>query len=1312
MTFASIRSEGALLPPDLLARIAQLDKEVPGLTAADYRLADGERFGEVISRAWARLLAAWRSFQAERARLPTDDPATTVTRERFLQPLLQELGYGRVPTAKAITVDGRDYAISHAWGQLPIHLLGAGVSLETKVAGVAGAARSSPHGLVQDLLNRSDAHLWALLSNGLVLRLLRDHHSLTTQAYVEVDLEAMFEGERYADFALLWLVFHQSRVEAARPEDCWLEKWFALSREQGVRALDDLRAGVERAIEAFGAGFLRHPHNTALVRDLADGVLDRQDYYRELLRLVYRLIFLFSAEDRDVLLDPAAPEAARARYQRYYATRALRDLAGSVRGGPHGDLWERLRLVMASLDEGAPALALPALGSFLWSKDALPHLGGAALGNEDLLTALRALSYLERDRQRFPIAWRTVAADELGSLYEGLLELHPSLDAGAGTFELTTAAGNDRKKTGSYYTPTSLVDCLLDSALDPVIDAAVAGKPRDAAERALLDLKVVDPACGSGHFLVAAARRLARRLAALRTGDDEASPPELRRALRDVVGRCVFGVDLNEMAVELCKVALWMEAVEPGRPLSFLDAHIQHGNALIGATPALLARGIPDDAWDPIEGDDKAVARALKRRNRDARRQAQGTMWDAVASPGATELVTAARDALAGGDDALADVRARKRRWETLQSSPAFRDAVFIADTWCAAFVWPKQDGPLAAEAPTEEIFARVRKDPASASRVLRSEVAKLARQYTFFHWHLAFPDVFQPRAASGEEDVTGWDGGFDCVLGNPPWEHVELKEIEWFAVRSPAISRAENASKRKKLIEALKLTDIDLWNSFRLAQREHDGHAHFPRQCGRFPLCARGRINTYALFAECARMLTSRSGRCGQIVPSGIATDDNTKHFFHDIASSGQLISLYEFENEGFFSAGRGHMIRFALTTIAGRRGSVQAPEFLFQGHALSDLGNPDRRFRLERDDFATINPNTLTCPIFQWSRDAIINRATYRRFPVLIRDNPPLNPWGVSFMQGVFNTASDSALFINKSELDEVDEKVVPLYEAKMVHLFNHRHADFRSAPFGERPHRLPENKSEFLSNPTHLPEPYYWVRGRDVEGQLGDWTRPWMLVWRDVTDARASARTLITTAIPRAGCGDTLLIAFPTSEVHPALLLSTFASLPMDYFARQKVGGLHLKYNVMKQLPVVPPGQFLERCDWEASSTLSEWILPRVVELIYTADDMGGFAVDCGYESPPFRWDAARRAILRAELDAAFFHLYGLDRSDTEYVLGTFPVLRDKETREHGEYRTARLVLDRYDALAEAIATGKPYQTPLDPPPADPRAAHPAN
>ena len=264
-----------------------------------------------------------------------------------------------------------------------------------------------------------------------------------------------------------------------------------------------------------------------------------------------------------------------------------------------------LQLVMDRLGsaKGCPELGLPALGGFLFSGAAVPDLAACRLANADLLEAVRALAVTSDGHALRPVDYRNLGAEELGSVYESLLELHPLLNAEVGTFELSTASGHERKTTGSYYTPTSLITCLLDSALDPVLDEAV---QKPDPEQAVRNLKVCDPACGSGHFLIAAAHRIAKRLAFARTGEEEPPPETVRTALRNVIGHSIYGVDINPMAVELCKVALWMEALEPGKPLSFLDHHIQCGNSLLGATPALLAQGIPDAAFQPIEGDVKA----------------------------------------------------------------------------------------------------------------------------------------------------------------------------------------------------------------------------------------------------------------------------------------------------------------------------------------------------------------------------------------------------------------------------------------------------------------------------------------------------------------------------------------------------------------------------------------------------------------------------------------------------------------------------------------------------------------------------------
>ena len=299
-------------------------------------------------------------------KLPDSDPATTLTREKWLLPAFNELGYGRLLTAKAIELDGRSYAVSHGWQHTPLHLVGAGVDLDRRTAGIAGAARMSPHGLVQELLNRSEAHLWGMVSNGLRLRILRNNVSLTRQAYVEFDLEAMMNGELYADFALFWLLCHESRVHAEKPQDCWLEKWSKAAQDQGTRALEQLRRGVEEAIEALGRGFLAHASNHALVARLRTGTLSTQDYYRQLLRLVYRLLFLFVAEDRDLLLRPDADAQARERYERFYSLPRLRLLAEKRVGTRHADLYHGLRLVMAKLgsDAGCPNSLCPRSAAF------------------------------------------------------------------------------------------------------------------------------------------------------------------------------------------------------------------------------------------------------------------------------------------------------------------------------------------------------------------------------------------------------------------------------------------------------------------------------------------------------------------------------------------------------------------------------------------------------------------------------------------------------------------------------------------------------------------------------------------------------------------------------------------------------------------------------------------------------------------------------------------------------------------------------------------------------------------------------------
>ena len=790
--FQTIRSAGGLLPPDLLRRVLDPQENLPGTRPEDYALPPGQRLHEVITQSWHRLRKHWAEFQAAAANLPPGEAGTGLTNDRWNLPLLRELAFGLLPATPSREIGGRTYPINRFFGPVPIHLLGCGLSLDRRAPGVRGAAAVNPHGLVQEFLNRSPGHLWAIVANGLSLRILRDNQALSRQSFLEFDLEAMFNGEVYADFVLFWLLAHASRFaprEGDRPETCWLEQWTKLAQEQGTRALGDLRQGVEQALRILGEGFTSHPKNLALREKLRRGEISLTDFHGQLLRLVYRLIFLLVAEDRTIvgqsLLHPRddseAARLARERYAAHYSIGRLRDLASRIKGSRHGDLWRQFQLLVGALSGAADCaaarehLALPVLGSFLWDPAATAALNDAELTNYDFLEALRHLAFTRQGRVLRPVDYQNLGAEELGGVYESLLALTPRISADGARFTFAEFAGSERKTSGSYYTPDSLVQCLLDSALEPVVEQAVQGKTGPAAEQAILSLKVCDPAVGSGHFLVAAAHRLARHLArvrALAQGDSEPSPLLYQQALRDVIGRCLYGVDLNPMAAELCRVNLWLEALEPGKPLSFLDHHIKVGNSLLGATPALLSRGLPDEAFQPIEGDDKDFCRDFKQRNRKERQGLRslfapdGMPWEQLGDLGPAMMQINAFD------DATPDGLHRKAEaYAKFVQSAGYLSGQLLYDAWCAAFVWQKRRTDELPYPITQEIFLRLRRNPHDCPPWLRREISRLAREYHFFHWHLEFPDVFQPQpgAEVTADEVTGWTGGSDVVLGNPP---------------------------------------------------------------------------------------------------------------------------------------------------------------------------------------------------------------------------------------------------------------------------------------------------------------------------------------------------------------------------------------------------------------------------------------------------------------------------------------------------------------------------------------------------------------
>jgi N-6 DNA Methylase len=1323
----TVRTVGGVLPPDLLARVLAGDGDLGGLSSPDYHLPSGESPREAANRAWSYLIGVWSAYQQALARLPDGDPAVGLTRERWLMVLLRELGYGRVPTTPAggLHVGDRAYPVSHVWGRLPLHLLGWGVDLDRRTRGVPGAADRAPHAMVQELLNRTGDYLWAVVSNGRTMRLLRDSSALTGQSYVEFDLEAMFAGEVFSDFVVLFLLLHQSRVEVPDEEapaaDCWLERWRTAAVTSGTRALGLLRVGVRSAIEDLGTGFLQHPANTLLRKRLDAGTeevgdLSLADYHAALLRLVYRLLFLFVAEDRDALLDPDADPIARQRYVDYYSTARLRRLARRRRGTRHGDLWQAERLVIGHLgrEGGCPELALPGIGG-LFDNPGEDVLADADLPNEALLAAVRSLSVVQPPGQpQRVVDYKNLGSEELGSIYESLLELVPRHDAGEQRFSLESLAGNDRKTTGSYYTPSSLIDLLLDETLDPLLDAA---ERAPDPEQALLSMTVCDPACGSGHFLVAAARRIAERLAIVRTGEVDPTPLHVQEATADVVSRCVYGVDLNPMAAELAKVSLWLESMQPGRPLSFLDAHVKVGNSLLGTTPALLRGGVPDEAFTVLEGDDRKATTALKKQN-TAEKAKQDSLFD-VDLPSVTniDLRDKVRGVAVTGKASLAQVHEAQRRYAQYLVSPELARERLRADAWCAAFVQHKTPGGTAVTTATVEAAEAGTLDDATVR-----EVQRLATQYAFFHWYLEFPDVFEVSDATAGEP-SGWRGGFTAMVGNPPWERVKLQEQEFFAQRDAQVFEAANAAARKKLIKALTETNPVLADEWAGARRQAEATSHLLRKSGRYPLCGVGDVNTYSVFAELMRSSVSREGRMGIITPTGLATDATTAAFFSDTLRSKRLAAFYDFENEGKIFENVHHAFRFAVSCLTGGAPVEESRLAFLVRHVENAVST---RFDLAADEILMLNPNTGTLPLFRTRTDAEITLGIYRRHPVLMNDARRTNPWGLRFGT-MFHMANDSGKFERAADLEargatfngwayaRGDERWLPLYEAKMLSHYDHRFSTYENATQAQlNVGALPRLTEKQHDDPLQESLPRYWVAESEVSAAIGErWDRGWFLGWRNITNA-GNERTLVPSVFPRSGVNHAFPVALSSAAPHLPLVHVVVSSFVFDYITRQKLSGTNMTFGIVQQLAAPPPQRFREPLAGVAPS-LDDWIRPRVVELTYTSHRIAPYAVDVlGLEpgadpGPPFRWLPERREQLRAELDAAMFHLYGLAADEVEHVLDSFFVVRKYEERDHGEFRTKRVILQIWHAMADAAANGDPepsrpetmYTSPLTPP-----------
>ena len=1423
--FTALRIEGGILPPEFLQSVAAL--EAPRQAGADYGLSKSLAIKEELARYWRIGSDLYVRYAERRPR--RDLRSAQVDIEEWLVPFLRSLlGYDDLASSGAIVLDDRVFNLSHhaCGGAVPLLLVTRDFDLDKADLRLGqDGRRQAAHGTMQEYLNAEDAALWGMVSNGSKLRLLRDNASLTRPSYIEADLDLIFAEELYPDFAALWLTAHASRLKPLdyNPSSCVIEAWRAKAHETGERVRENLRDGVADALRQLGNGFLQHPANSSLRNALEDGTLSPDRYFQQLLRLVYRLLFLFTAEERDLLHEPDATDAQRAVFAEGYSLSRLRERALRRRHYDRNqDLWQGLSITFHALADGAPGLGLPPLDG-LFRSEQCPDLDSSAIANERLLEAVHTLAFFRSDTTLARINYRDMDTEELGSVYESLLELRPVIDVAASPWRFAFAGdgggrrtkGSERKLTGSYYTPPALVGELVKSTLNPVIAEAVAARPEDP-RAAILALRIVDPACGSGHFLLAAARRLAAEIARIESDADTSDESARQHALREVVQHCIYGVDHNPLAVELCKTALWMETVEPGKPLTFLDSHIVQGDSLVGILdPAIMANGIPVDAYKALTGDDKGVCTALRKRNR------QSDQYGLFDEEAVLDVAIANVDLDAMPEDTLQDVERKRVAWETALGNETRAREALRANLFVGAWFAAKTRDTLEIVPQTEDLN-RLNNEMPKRRRV-EDLARELAETHRFLHWHLAFAEIMQ-------------DGGFDAVLGNPPWEVSQLNEEEYFAVRAPSIARLAGAS-RKRAIGDLEQSDPQLWAEYQSAVREYGAKGGFYRGSGRYSLSTYGKLNSYALFAEVFLQLLNSRGRAGLIVPSGIATDHSTKTYFEHIVSQRRLVSLFDFENREKVFPGIDSRIKFCLLTLSGKDRPVPEAEFAFFLHQAEQLKEAERRFSLSAEDFSLFKPNTRTCPIFRTRRDMEIARKMYRRAGVLWKEprdgEPEANPWGISFMQ-MFNMTSDSGLFRTRSDLTDEgwelqgnvfvrgEERYLPLYEAKLFHQYDHRFATFDgvsdqkirngnarpmtvaeksdslsvtiprywvpekevakrldkgestdNSPFLEQSRaeqsraeqsraeqsraeqsraeqsraeqsRAEQSRAERLS--TSSP---HWLAARSQKDYKGDRRADgnlrhdsdgrterfrnndygWIVLFRDIarsTDYRTAIfvamrgtavsnkapllnidhyswlqafrgitnstneRTFLSNNLPRSGAGNSApVIDYENARaVASALVLANMNSLPLDWAARFSVGGVNMNFFIVKQLPVLPPDAYLEQS--KCGRPWVQLIVPWVLELTYTSEEMFGFAEDLGYRGLPFPWDERRRHCLRSQLDATFASMYGLDRADLEWILdalppsSSFPSLKQHELKEFGEYRTERLVLQAFDSL----------------------------
>ena len=1206
---------------------------------------------------------------------------------------------------------------------------------------------ATPHSQILRYLSTAESQSegrvrWGILTNGESWRLYDHKARPRSTAYFEANLgDILGRSDSDDGLRLFHLLF---RRDSFTPQEGVVESFLESALAEGKRYEQRVARDLSRVV--FGEVF------PMLVNALATGPDDDLTEVRNAaLVLLYRLLFILYAEDRALL-----PVNDR-RYEDYGLRKPIRDHIarrmdqGDVFSSTASNYYGHLTNLFQIIDKGDPSIGLPPYNGGLFSLDAAPLLGQMRLTDNVVAQIVHELSHTKTEERgqiirRF-VNYRDMSVQQLGSIYEGLLESLPARnDLGEITIQPNPYA---RKDSGSFYTPQELVDLIVERTLKPLAEERLQTfrskseslqrdrRPKtvrrdelfklDPAE-AVLKLRILDPAMGSGHFLVTAVDFLSDHIAQLleqvpavpewleggyvsplvervetirqdilgRARDsgwtvDESQLTDQAIIRRMVLKRCIYGVDKNAMTVELAKVSLWLHSFTVGAPLSFLDHHLRCGDSLLGmrveeGTRELrrLAGLSAQSAISGAEGATKGMQRIEEMSDSDvAEVQESSTLFKDV-----EDTTSDLRDML----DFLHGLR-----WQT--AGLTRNDRIDFESPLVEVLDQRPADAyDLLARGPGDQEHLNVR------FQELWRHAKYIARREGFLHWEVAFPGVW----SNWQDNRPG--GGFDAVIGNPPWDRIKLQEVEWFAIRDPEVALSTTAAQRRASIRRLRDQESPLVDEFDAAKRQAEGLSAILRASGHYPLLFSGDVNLYSLFVERAMRLVKPDGLVGLLTPSGIYADRSAANFFTAISTSGRLGALLDFENRrptvgrpAFFSDVDSRF-KFCALIFGGERRSFPETECAFFLHDTETIGDSDRCFALAPEDFALVNPNTTTAPVFRTKRDAEITKSIYERHPVLMDHSrgEKGHAWPVRYIR-MLDMTNDSGLFRTAEQLEAAgfypiegnrwkkgEELYLPLYQGRMIHQFDHRANSVDVNPDNlHNPYLSLEVTEEQHADPNFLPRTEYWVPASEVDEAVPG-NRGYFLGFRDIARP-TDARTLIPSIVPLSGCGNTipLLIADGGAMGHAtfnaldmACLLANLSSFCIDFVTRQKVQGTHLNWYIMEQLPVVTEERYDRRF---GTKTAREIVRDQVLRLTYTAHDMAPFARDLGYNGSPLTWNGEERQHLRARLDALYFHLYGISREDASYILGTFPIVRRQDMKDFKKYRTRDMILAYMNALA---------------------------